>query len=114
MKKIVISGILLFSVLFQFCTGSKKAASQKQEPAVSYTKDIAPVVSMSCSPCHFPGKGNKTPFDTYASVKTGVDEITARIQKNPGEKGFMPARKEKLSDDQIQLFIKWKESGFAE
>jgi len=114
MKKFVISGFVLVSVLFQFCTGTKKAASPKPEPVVSYTRDIAPIVAVSCAPCHIPGQGNKKPYDTYSSVKMDIDNILTRIQKNPGERGFMPARKEKLSDEQIQMFIKWKESGFAD
>lgn len=115
MKKVIVLGLVVLTLFLQFCKGPNKALSAKKaEPVISYTANIAPVMAVSCTPCHFPPKGNKAPFDTYASVKNGIDEIVGRIQKNPGEKGFMPARHEKLTDSTIQMFVKWKETGLAE
>lgn len=75
---------------------------------------IQPLMVANCSPCHMPPKGNKTPYNTYAAVKTDIDDILARIQKNPNEKGFMPMRHPKLSDSTISVFAKWKADDLLE
>src|SRR5215831_12063582 len=103
MKKLIVPGLILLTTLFQYCSNSKKAASKKKEPVISYNTNIAPLMMANCTPCHFPPKGQKEPLDNYVSVKNEIDEILYRIQKNKGEKGFMPARHEKLSDSTIQL-----------
>ena len=68
----------------------------------------------SCGPCHITGKGNKKPLDSYAAVSTTIDDIIVRVQKNPGEKGFMPAMHPKLPDSTINALIAWKQAGMLE
>ena len=114
MRKISISIILLTIVLsFQFCNSSKKAASGKSV-AVTYEDIIKPEIVANCSPCHIAGKGNKKSLDNYTAAAGAADDIIARIQKNPGEHGFMPAMHPKLSDSAINLFVEWKNSGLKE
>ena len=76
--------------------------------------NIQPIISTSCAPCHIPPQGNKKPYNTYAAAKEDIDEMIARISKNPGERGFMPMRHPKLSADTIHTFVKWKEDGLLE
>jgi len=105
--------LLLTAVLFfQFCSSGKKAASAP--PPVTFEKDILPVVQASCAPCHITGQGKKKSLDSYAASKEYADDIIARIQKNPGERGFMPMRNPKLSDSTIALFTGWKKDGLLE
>lgn len=113
MKKYCLSVVLLVALIFQFCATSKSAKSRRV-PKVTYMTNIQPIIVTSCAPCHIPGKGNKKPYDTYAAVKEDVDEIIARVSKNPGEKGFMPQRHPKLSADTINTFVKWKADGLLE
>ena len=110
MKKLCLSLILCLAFVLKFCTGTKNASSK----AVTYVGNIQPIISNSCSPCHIPPQGNKKPFNTYATVKADIDEILTRIQKNPGEKGFMPQRHPKLSSDTINLLVKWKNTNMRE
>jgi uncharacterized membrane protein len=114
MKKLFIVAFLALAVVFQYCTGTRRAASKK--PAkITYIGHVQPIISSTCSPCHIPSKGNKKPLDTYASAKDEIDEMIRRIQKNPGEKGFMPFRHpKKLPDSTINVFVKWKEDGLLE
>ena len=54
-------------------------------------------------------------FDNYVNVKMDIDEIIRRIELSPGEKGFMPFKKqEKLSDSTVNVFKKWRDQGLAE
>jgi hypothetical protein len=37
--------------------------------------------------------------------------MIARIELNPGQKGFMPCKRSKLSDSTINVFKQWRDSG---
>lgn len=114
MRKLFVGLLLGTAFLFQYCSSSKKAASAKPTSAVTYEGNIKPIVQASCSPCHIEGKGNKKSLDNYKAASGTVDEIIARIQKNPDERGFMPSRHPKLADSTIQQFISWKQAGTPE
>ncbi|HWJ26482.1 MAG TPA: cytochrome c [Flavisolibacter sp.] len=114
MRKLFVGMLLGTAFLFQYCSSSKKAASAKSVAAVTYEGNIKPIVQASCTPCHIEGKGNKKPLDNYKGASSTIDEIIARIQKNPDERGFMPARHPKLPDATIQQFVSWKQSGLTE
>ena len=113
MKKIYVSSlIVMMAILLSYCHTAKKAAATS---AVTYQASIHPIILSSCSPCHVPSKGgNKAAYDVYANAKKDIDGILHRIQLNPDERGFMPAKHPKLSDSTIAVFKKWKESGLAE
>ena len=114
MRKISTAIILLVTVLiFQFCNSSKKTVSAKPV-AVTYETSIKPAIEANCAPCHITGKGNKKSLDSYLGASTSADDIIARIQKNPGEKGYMPAMHPKLSDSAINVFVQWKNEGLLE
>jgi len=107
MKKLTLILIIGAAIALPFCKSSKNASGAK----VTYDGNIQPIVMSNCSPCHFPPKGNKKPLDNYDSVKTEISEIIERIKKAPTEKGFMPAKHDKLSDSTISVFVKWKKDG---
>lgn len=113
MKKISVLLLLLITFALQYCSSTKNAA-KTQVPKLTYTANVQPLVVANCSPCHFPPKGNKKPFDNYLAVKTDIDSIITRIQKHPNEKGFMPFKKSRLSDSTINVFVQWKKDGLLE
>src|SRR5436189_3898287 len=108
MKKLFIFSLSFMALALGFCTSSKKTSGSSTETTkkatVTYLANIQPIVNNNCGPCHFPPKGNKKPLDNYADVKSEVDDIISRIQLNPEDRGFMPARHPKLSDTDIQAF----------
>ena len=125
MKKAFLTITIISAVLlFQFCSSSKKTAGEtakeptkemaKEVAKITYTADVQPLLVAKCSPCHFPPRGNKEPLDTYGAAKSNIDDIIARIVKNPDDKGFMPMRHPKLSDSAIHVFTDWKQGGLAE
>jgi len=114
MKKVALTLMALLAFVMQFCSSSKKASKSKDVTKITYMGNIQPIISTSCSPCHIPGKGNKKPLNSYAAAKSDIDDIISRISRNPGEKGFMPAKHPKLSSDTINTFVQWKNDGLLE
>ncbi|MDB5198646.1 MAG: hypothetical protein JWO92_609 [Chitinophagaceae bacterium] len=113
MKKFYVLLFLMAPLVLQFCSSSKNAAKIK-DSKITYTANVQPLMVANCSPCHFPPKGNKKAYDTYAAVKGDIDAILNRVNRNPEDKGFMPFRHPKLSDSTINVLVQWKNKGFVE
>jgi len=116
MKRISLSAAVMACIfMFAYCSGSKKAAAAKPPvPAFTYAGHVQTIMTEKCGPCHMPGKGNKLPLDNYETVKTNIDDIIRRIELNPGERGFMPFKRPKLSDTAINIIKTWKADGFPQ
>ena len=114
MKKLCIVFVLALPMALQFCSTTKKSQSTTVTPKITYMSDIQATIVGNCSPCHIPPKGSKKAFDNYDSVKLNIDEIIVRIQKQPGEKGFMPFKHDRLPDSTIMVFVNWKKDGMPE
>lgn len=114
MKKILVGCLLLTAGSLQFCSSSRNAQSTPEPAKITYEANVQQTITSHCSPCHIPPRGNKKAYNTYAPVKTDIDEILSRIQKDPSEKGFMPFKHPKLPDSTIQVFVKWKADGLLE
>jgi cytochrome c553 len=118
MRKIYVSLFMVAAiVVFSYCSSSKKTAAVAAAPAkpkVNYQANVMSIIQANCAPCHFPDKGNKKPLDTYTAVSANVDDILRRIQLAPTERGFMPNRKPKLSDADINTIKEWKADGLTE
>lgn len=113
-KAISLFTILAAALVLANCSSSKKASAAKRPP-VTYG-DLSTVIAANCSPCHITAQGGKKkPYDNLANVKADIDDIIKRIEMNPGDKGFMPFRKQqKLSDSVITVFRNWKADGMLE
>ena len=112
MKKLFILTLSTGIFFFQFCSPAKKA--QKEPAKLTYEANVHPVIMGNCSPCHVPPNGKSGILANYDAAKSHIDEIITRIQKNPGEKGFMPFKHNKLPDSTIQVFVQWKNDGLLE
>jgi hypothetical protein len=113
MKRLSTIAVVITCVtVFAYCSGSKKIAEVKA-PLVSYQASIQNLVVEKCSPCHIEGKGNKLPLDNYDAMKNNIDNIISRIEMNPGDRGYMPFKRPKMSDSSIAIFKTWKTDGFA-
>lgn len=114
-KYLLFTSLAIGAIVFSNCNSAKKA-TVAEVPKSTYAANVSTVIMNSCAPCHIPAKGgNKKPYDSFANVKTDIDEIIRRIELNPGERGFMPFKKTaKLSDSTIAVFKKWKADGMLE
>src|SRR5210317_2165417 len=90
-----LSFILMLFVLLtlQFCkttnVSTKKYDEIKGEPLISYNKDILPMMTQKCTPCHFPERGRKKMLDTYAATKMNIEDILYRVQLPVNHEDFM-------------------------
>ena len=113
----VAASMLLFvaAMVLAFCSTSKKTQhTTPNATKVTYLNNVQPIMAASCSPCHMPPEGKKKPLNSYAAVKSNIDDILTRVQKDPNEKGFMPARHPKLSDSTILVLKQWQADGLPE
>ena len=110
MKYLLVLFTLSLLIILPFCTTSRKARGGKNEARVSYTTDVAPVMQVHCTPCHFPDGGKMKFLDTYTAVSNSIDDILYRVQLPSDSTRFMPfkSKKEPLSDSLIQVFKLWK------
>lgn len=112
MKKVLLlSCLAIFAVVLTQCSSSKKAAKAQ---TITYATNIQPIISSNCSPCHFPDKGRARALNTYDAVKSNINDIISRIEKHPGDRGFMPMKRERLSDSTINIFKQWRDGGLTE
>jgi Flp pilus assembly protein TadD len=89
-------------------------------PAITYTKDIAPILFRSCAPCHRPGEAAPFALLSYQDAKSHarlIEEVTRRRLMPP----WLPAADDpkfaddlRLADADIARLRDWAESGAAE
>lgn len=121
MKKNSIVMLIVAVIIFAAC--SKKSHPSKTNEAVipakpvatTYAGNVQALIEAKCAPCHLPSKGGrKENLETYDLVKKNITDMIARIEKNPTERGFMPFKNAKLSDEEISVFKKWVTDGLLE
>jgi mono/diheme cytochrome c family protein len=99
---------------------SPAPASPGRTAAVTFTKEIAPLVFKNCAQCHRPGEVAPFPLLSYADVQKRAKTILAVVEKRlmppwkpePGVGEFHDARR--LSDSEIALFKRWVGDGTPE
>jgi hypothetical protein len=103
-----------------------KAASEASVPAapasgaVSFSKDIAPLLQGSCVSCHGGEKTSKNlDLKTYASLMTGSQNGAVIVASDAAnskmvqkiQSGSMPKRGAKWTAAQLQLLVDWVNAG---
>ena len=87
---------------------------------VEFSRDIAPIVFHSCTPCHHAGEAGPFPLLTYGDVKSHARQIADVTRKRlmppwlPDAEGPRFEEDSHLSDQQISLFQKWVADGLLE
>jgi hypothetical protein len=115
MKQLLaVTAICTAIIIFSNCNPAKKATATAP-PKSTYEINVQTLVMKDCVPCHVPAKGGrKKAYDNYANVKADIDEIIRRIELNPGDRGFMPFKGNKLNDSTITAWKQWKNEGLLE
>ncbi|MDQ6678527.1 MAG: tetratricopeptide repeat protein, partial [Acidobacteriota bacterium] len=86
-------------------------------PAVTFYRNIAPIVYKECSPCHRPGESAPFSLLSYEDVKRHASQIASVTKRRymppwlpqPGYGAF--AEERRLSDTQIQVIQDWVKQG---
>jgi tetratricopeptide (TPR) repeat protein/mono/diheme cytochrome c family protein len=110
-----ISVALLLAVVAAGC-GRSPAPSG----AVTFNKDIAPILFANCASCHRPGEVAPFPLLTYADAVKRADRIVEQTSRRhmppwlpePGELPIIGERR--LRDDQIDAIQRWVKGGKEE
>jgi len=117
-KKIqLIALIIPLSVLMVNCSSARKGKSEYVEAKkISYTSDIKPIITNSCTPCHMPPQGRKEPFENYEQVKAHIATIIARVKLPQDDRKFMPPvnKKPALTNDQVALLVQWQQQNMPQ
>lgn len=77
---------------------------------VKFSAHIRPLLSTHCGECHS-ASSSQTNYLDYNTARNSVTNILDRIQREEGESGFMPRNGDKLSQEQIDLIVQWREDG---
>ncbi len=100
--------LILFNLFLVYTFNSEK----KEEPPVTYSKNIRPIISQYCLNCHA-GKRPKSKLDlsTYENLKKAIENknLLLRInnKKRPMPKGgLMPLEKRKLIEKWVNQEFK--------
>jgi len=110
--------IILLAFIASSCYNDKRENLNPQLPAsdntstcdttaVTYTKDIQPILNSSCTGCH--GSGSQYPLNTYAAAKAENDKSITKTAN-----GSMPQGSSPLSDCKVNKFRAWKNQGYIQ
>jgi len=109
--------IIIIAILFSSCYNDSRENLNPQLPtndttlacdtsSITYTKDIQPILSSSCTGCHGTGSANHA-LNSFADAKSHNDNIITRISD-----GSMPQNSSPLSACKINKFKAWKNQGY--
>ena len=102
-------------LIASFCLAALSLA-----PAVTFDKNIAPLVFQHCAPCHHAGGAGPFPLITYQDVRKHALQIRAVTQRRymppwPPEHGYGDFEDDRsLTDKQIRLIADWVAQGEPE
>jgi hypothetical protein len=100
---------------------ARDLAAQRPSPAaaVTFTKDVAPILQDKCQVCHQPDSIGPMPLISYDDARKFARGIKARVEarvmppwhidKSIGIRDFQNDRS--LTDDQIQTIVRWVDAG---
>src|SRR5260370_29007483 len=88
--------------------------------AVTYYREIAPILFQNCAPCHRPGQSGPFPLLSYDDARRRASQIAAVTRRRymppwlpePGYGEFIGERR--LSDAQIRWIEDWARAGAPE
>lgn len=115
----------VITVLLSVIVLSISASAQKRQ--VSFTKDVMPIVTAKCLPCHAQGSKNPGQYgmETYEEIvkggkhgaavvpgKSGDGTLVKKMQPNPSFGEQMPVMtRVKMTPDEIAIFETWITQG---
>jgi tetratricopeptide (TPR) repeat protein len=101
-------------------TKSAITNSAPSDSAVTFNRDIAPIIFNSCSTCHHPGEAGPFPLLTYSDVKKHARQIADVTQARsmppwlPDPQPLKFADELRLTNTQIDLIQRWVAQGSLE
>lgn len=114
--------VRIFSLIALLAVSAAPVATggESNEPEVTFSKDIAPIMLEQCAACHRPGEVAPFPLLSYIDVSKRADQI-----RDITTRGLMPPTKSvvgtgpyhqerRLSPEQLELIERWVTAGCPE
>ena len=116
---------LLFAVLLIVGCGGQPAQTQTSNATPSFAKDIQPILTQTCMPCHAGGTAAKGKYDVtgYAGVMGNGSDSTPNVIPGNADSSFlyrrvtgviqpqMPKGRPPLNAAQLATIKKWIDQG---
>ncbi len=120
MNRIVIAGAL--GLVAALLLGPVAGAQERPLRAVSFSKDVLPILKTGCGKCHTAGNAKgKLDLSSYAGVKKGGSDGAVVTEGNPdksplvtsisGDKPEMPKKAPPLTKAQVTTISTWVKEG---
>src|SRR5215472_11747277 len=97
-----------------------KAAGTNIPGAITFNKDVAPILQKNCQSCHRPGEAAPMSFLTYKDVRPWASAIKEAVGLKTMPPWFADPRFGHWANDRslakadIDTLVRWAESGAAE
>jgi len=125
---LIFSALISVTALTHYSAAARHAAAPPsrdtrggvEQQVVTFTRDIAPILFRSCTPCHRPGEAAPFSLLSFADAKTHAHQIAAVTERRimppwlPAADDPKFAEDLRLSSEQIALIQTWAEQGAAE
>lgn len=126
-RRRIVSGVVAIGVIGLFAAAALRQSSvlastgdqAAAKPAVTFTKDVAPILQEKCQVCHQPNSIGPMPLISYSDAKASADDIKEKvsarlmppwhIDKSIGIKEYKNDRG--LTDAQVSTIVRWVEAG---
>jgi hypothetical protein len=116
----LIIGMALLSGAFFICGAGTSGASGSAPPAVTFSKDVAPIIYANCASCHRPGEVAPMPLLSYKDARPWAKAIREQVlsgamppwHADPAHGEF--ANDRRLSRKQIDTIVGWVDAGAPE
>jgi len=121
MKRIYIFGLILSFILGGLLLAQRVGqANSWPNSAVTFTKDVAPIIFQNCAVCHRPGEVAPMSFLSYKEVRPWAKSIRETVvtrqmppwYADPNHGEFINDRR--LTQKQIDTIVAWVEGGAKE
>jgi mono/diheme cytochrome c family protein len=102
------------------CAAGAAMAAGSAQAALTYSKDVAPIMNQNCVVCHRAGASGPMSLATYEEVRPWVKAILKNVSENVmppwhADKGYGPWKNDRsLSQDEIDTIVKWAKAGAPE
>jgi mono/diheme cytochrome c family protein len=112
---------VLGAVVLTLALGAPVLAQQaaSDAPAVTFAKDIAPILQKNCQQCHMPGAIGPMSLTTYQEVRPWARSIKAKVvagemppYRYDRHIGIQDLKNDlRLSESEIEMIARWVDSG---
>jgi len=121
------SALRLSTIALVVAAASSVATGQQKAPtptsagpgAVTFSKDVAPILYQSCIRCHRPGEIAPMSLETYDAARPWAQAIKTRVSRREMPPWFLDKHigiqqyknDPSLTDDEIATIVKWVDTG---